>query len=290
MDAFDPGVDDLGVLGIDTSRPNIARVYDWLLGGKNNFYADREEGRRLLTIYPFLHEKIWDNRRFLERALDWLTSIQDMHQILDLGAGLPASTPAVRTTHEIARAAGASARVVYVDNDPMVVSHAKALLADGTGVAAVRADLTDPASVLGHERVTAVLDLSEPVVVMLAMVLHFSPADEAAKIVAGYAERTAPGSYIVISCGSGDEHTGAALAREYMAATLYNHAPEVIAGWFGSLQLLRPPGLVDAHRWQPQTIVPLPDREGGHVLAGVARIPDRPAAVAPPLRHRPAGR
>jgi len=151
--------------------------------------------------------------------------------------------------------------------------------------AAFGSDSVDPAAILAEEKVRRVIDLREPVAVILAMVLHFFDAETAARIVAGYAAAVAPGSYLVISAGSGDERTGGLLAREYKAGALHNHSPERIADWFAGLELIDPPGLVDARAWQPGTPAAPPSAEGGHVLAG-GRPQAEGTAVNRPARRR----
>ncbi len=247
-------------------EPSIARVYDWLLGGKNSFPADREEAERLLGIYPPLGNRLRENRLFLASAVTWLAR-QGIRHFLDLGSGLPTAG----NTHQIAQAADPGCQVVYVDNDPMVASHAAALLADGRGVAAAEADLADPAAILAGPQVRQLIPPGQPCAVILAMVLHFFDADTAAGIAADYASRVAAGSYLVVSCGSGDERTGGTLAREYKPAMLRNHPPGQIGRFFAGLELISPPGLVDARAWQPGVPVAPPSAHGGHVLAGIAR-------------------
>ena len=142
--------------GLDTTLPNMARVYNYWLGGKDNFPADRAEADLLLGIYPPLRDLVRENRAFVTRAVAWAAG-QGISQFLDLGAGLPAS-PAV---HQAARAVQPAARVAYVDNDPVVLAHARALLA-GEGVTAVAADLRDPAAVLADKELRTVIDPAQP--------------------------------------------------------------------------------------------------------------------------------
>jgi hypothetical protein len=159
---------------------------------------------------------------------------------------------------------------VYVDNDRVAAVHAAAMLAHGNKlVEAKRADLADPAAVLTRPEVTGTLDLARPVAVIFGMVLHFFGAPHAAKIVAGYTGALAAGSYVVVSCGSGDEATGGRLAAEYQPVRLRNHAPEQIAGFLDGLTLIEP-GVVDAWAWQPGVVCAPPSRHGAHVLVAVA--------------------
>ena len=159
-----------------------------------------------------------ENRAFVAQAVTWAAG-QRIRQFIDLGAGLPAS-PAV---HQTARAVLSSARVAYVDIDPVVLSHARALLTSDDGVTAVAADLRDPAAVLAHPELRAVIDLAEPVGVILGAVLHFLDADAARAVTAGYARLIAPGSCMVISCARyDDEALGKRLSAEYTAATWHS--------------------------------------------------------------------
>jgi SAM-dependent methyltransferase len=252
----------------DPSRPNIARVYDYWLGGKDNFPADRAEADRLIAVYPRLPLLAQQNRLFLARAVKWLAE-QGVTQFLDLGCGLPTG----QNTHEIAQAVHPDCRVVYVDADPVVLSHARALLR-GPGVTAIHGDLGEPREILADLRARHLINLAEPTAVILAMVLHFFDAATAHDIVATFAPATAPGSYLVLSVGSGDEQTGDALAREYQACTLYNHSPAQIAAFLEDLEPI-PPGITDAVAWMPGSPGQLPPAQpGGHILAGVARKPE----------------
>jgi len=252
----------LPVPAVDTSKPSIARVYDYWLGGKDHFAADRAEAERLLAIYPDLPRLARENRQFQARAISWLAA-QGIRQFLDIGSGLPTA----RNTHEVAQDASPSCRVVYVDNDPVVMSHARALLM-GSGVGAVQGDLGDPAAILADPDVLKLLDPGEPAAVILGMVLHFFDADTARKITAAFTSWLAPGSCLVISVGSGDDQTGGRLAREYAAGTLYNHTPEQITGFFAGLGMVSP-GLVEARDWDPALPGAPAGSRAGRVLAGV---------------------
>jgi SAM-dependent methyltransferase len=253
----------------DTSMPNIARVYDYWLGGKDNYAADRAEAERLIAVYPRLPFLARQSRLFLSRAVQWLAE-QGVTQFLDLGCGLPTG----QNTHQIAHAVSPGCRVVYVDADPVVVSHVRALLC-GPGVIAIHGNLTEPDAILADlRRRRDPINLAEPTAVILAMVLHFFDAATARGIVAAFARAVTPSSYLVLSVGSGDEQTGDALVREYQAGTLYNHSFAQIAAFLDGLELT-PPGLTDAMSWMPGSPrQPPPGQTGGHILAGVARKPE----------------
>ncbi len=260
--------------GFDTTVPNMARVYNYWLGGKDNFPADRAEADFLLGIYPPLRDLVWENRAFVTRAVAWAAG-QGISQFLDLGAGLPAS-PAV---HQAARAVLPAARVAYVDNDPVVLAHARALLATGDGVTAVAADLRDPAAVLADKELRAVIDPAQPAGVILGAVLHFLDAVTACTVAGGYAGLIAPGSYLIISVAcNDDEMLSKRLAQQYTAATWHNHPAEVVESFFGGLELVGP-GVTEAQTWRAWLTEPRLCRRDGHVLAGVARsvAPDHPA-------------
>ena len=216
--------------GLDPKRPNIARVYNYWLGGSDNYAADREQAEQAsFQIYPGIADAVRANRQFVGRAVTWAAR-EGIGQFIDLGAGLPAS-PSV---HETARAVLPGAHVAYVDNDPVVISHARALLATDDGVAAVPGDLRDPAAVLASEGLTEVIDIRRPACVILALVLHFSDAVTAREITAGYISALAPGSCVVLSVGGSDDPGGRAAAA-YTAGAL---SPRPRAG----RGLLRGPG------------------------------------------------
>jgi len=252
----------------DITRPNIARVYDYWLGGKDNFEADREHARQMLEIYPPVAKLVRDNRQFLSRAVTWVAG-HGVRQFLDIGSGLPTRD----NTHEAAQAVDESCRVVYADNDPLVVTHAQALLADpGAGVEAITGDLRDPMGILGDPVVCKLIRPSEPACAVLAMVLHFFPFEQAREIASAVIRWLPPGSYAIISVGCGDEQTGEALTSAYKAAPLYNHSPGQVAKFFGALTLVEP-GLVDAEQWRPARTAVQSGHRGGRILAGVARKP-----------------
>jgi O-methyltransferase involved in polyketide biosynthesis len=253
------------VTGFDPATPNTARVYCRLLGGKDHFPADRAEADVMLEIYPPLAEMVQENRAFLAEAVTWAAN-QGIGQFLDLGAGLPA-TPAV---HQTARAVLPAARVAYIDTDPMVLSHVRALLA-APGVAAVAADLCDPAVVLADPELRAVIDPAQPVCVVLGAVLHFLDAGTARAVIAGYARLIAPGSCLVISCASfDDEALVKRLAAEYTAGQFVNHAREDVVSFFAGLELVGP-GVSEAQTWRAWHPEPVLRHREAHVLVGVAR-------------------
>lgn len=250
---------------LDTSRPNIARVYDAWLNGKDNFEADRKEAERLLQIDPDLCRLARENRMFLRHAVHWLATERGIRQFLDVGSGLPTAS----NTHDVAQAAAPDSKVAYVDIDPVVVLHAEALLDNGHNVRAVRGDAADPTAILSDPRVTALVQPGRPSAVILAAVLHFFPLATAHRIITEFAGLVEPGSYLVISVGS----SGRRLASAYSAGTLHDHSPDEIRTLLSELEVVDPPGLANALHWMPGIPAPTPGGSGGQILAAVARTP-----------------
>jgi len=235
------------VQGFDPSRPNIARVYDYWLGGKDNFAADRELAEKIAQINPGVAAMVRDNRAFAVQAVTRAAE-GGIDQFLDLGAGLP-TRPSL---DEAARAVNPAARVAYVDYDPVVVSHATALLASRPGITAAAADLTDPAAVLAHPAVREVIDPGRPVCVIMACTLHFLEAAAARAVTAAYMNHAAAGSQIVVSVVHIASARMLATPRSaYTAGTFVNHDQQEMAGWLAGWQLL-PPGVTEARRWIAQ--------------------------------------
>jgi O-methyltransferase involved in polyketide biosynthesis len=237
--------------GVDVTRPSIARIYDYLLFGKDNFAADRAAANRLMDSRLDPRRLALASRGFLRRVVRFLAQ-QGISQFLDLGSGLPTS-PSV---HEVAREVIPDARVVYVDHDPIVVAHNDALLATRDGVITIRADVRDPDAVLANEALAACLDFTRPVAVLLLSVLHFiSPEEDARGIIARFREHMAPGSHLVISIGTSDGADPEMLAEATdtyagarMPFTLRSHAQ--IMGLFDGFDLVEP-GLVSLPDWRP---------------------------------------
>jgi S-adenosyl methyltransferase len=259
--------------GFDSTRPNVARVYDCLLGGFEAFGADREQAVRLLAICPSLGIAALENRYFLARAVTWAAG-EGITQFVDLGAGAPvqkARAGVLQEIHVTAQAASPAARVAYVDDDPVVLAHSRAFRAPAHGVTVTAADLTDPDSVLADPRLRAVIDPARPVCLIFGLALSFVPAMLARDVVAGYARRAAPGSCLVISCGRCDDQALWNQLREaYTAASVYNHAPADVEGFLAGLELL-PPGLVAAQHWRGGSNDASTLPGSVYVLAGLAR-------------------
>ena len=251
---------------LDASHPNVARVYDYWLGGKDNFAADRQLAESMLAIFPGLRELVGANRQFITRAVSWVAG-QGIDQFIDAGAGLP-TTPA---THQSAQAVSPRAKVAYVDNDPVVINHAKALLAGHDGqVSVVRADLRDPAAVL--EGCTD-LDASQPLCLILAAVLHLMDAESARRVAGDYASRLPRGSYVIITLARYDDPViGDQIVRAYSAASFFNHSQQDAATFFAGLELVEP-GIVSGKTWRGGMPDPGLPRGAVYPLVGVARKP-----------------
>jgi O-methyltransferase involved in polyketide biosynthesis len=227
----------------DTTRPNVARVWDYWLGGKDNFAADRELAEKMLAVHPVTAQMARENRQFLGRAVSYVAA-RGVRQFIDVGAGLPAAV----NTHDIARYVEPHARVAYVDNDPVVLSHARSLLAKSPGVIAVPGDMRDPGHILADAGLTELIDLAEPACVIFSGVLHFADPGTARKVAAAFAEAIAPGSYLIISVGSGNPSEGENFTSAYTAARIYIHSQEEILSFFDGLELV-PPGVVAVRNW-----------------------------------------
>jgi O-methyltransferase involved in polyketide biosynthesis len=227
----------------DTTRPNIARVWDYWLGGKENFAADRELAQKMLAVHPVSAQMARENRQFLGRAVSYVAAC-GVRQFIDVGAGLPTAL----NTHDIARRVDPEARVAYVDNDPIVILHANNLLARSPGVIAVPGDMRDPGRILADAGLVELIDLAEPACVIMSGVLHFTDAGTARDVAAAFAGALAPGSYLIISVGSGNRFEGDNFTSAYTAARITIHSLEEIQSFFGGLELV-PPGVVSVRCW-----------------------------------------
>lgn len=251
----------------DPTRPNIARVWDYWLGGKENFAADRELAQKMLAVHPVSAQMARENRQFLGRAVSYVAA-RGVRQFIDVGAGLPTAL----NTHDIARHVDPEARVAYVDNDPIVISHARSLLAKSPRVIAVPGDMRDPERILADAGLAELIDMAEPACVILSAVLHFTDAGTARDVAAAFAGAIAPGSYLIISVGSGNRSERDNFTSAYTAARLYIHSPEEILSFFGGLELV-PPGVVSVRCWYGDGPAPNLKPRTATFLGGVARKP-----------------
>lgn len=257
---------------IDTDKPSAARMYDYLLGGSHNFAADRHAAEQAMAIMPDIPLQAHANRAFLYRAVRCLTAA-GIRQFLDIGSGIPTSG----NVHEIAQRQTPDSCVVYVDRDPVAVAHGRAILAGDDRVRVIQADMRDPDAILNHPDLHAVLDLNQPVGLLLVAVLHVIPdADDPAGIVARLRDALAPGSFLVIAHGTADSRpTEAARLREVSRHTptpMTHRSRDQVARFFAGFDLVDP-GLVWAPEWRPDTgdDVEHPERSSNYV--GVARKP-----------------
>ncbi|HEY7919184.1 MAG TPA: SAM-dependent methyltransferase [Streptosporangiaceae bacterium] len=235
----------------DTSVAHIARVYDYWLGGKDNFEADRTAGEEALAAYPDLVSSVRANRAFLARGVRFLAADAGVRQFLDIGTGIPSAN----NTHEVAQSVAPQSRVVYVDNDPIVLAHARALLVgrpEGT-TDYLDADLRETEKILDHAR--GLLDFSQPVAVMLVAVLHLiGPEDHPYGIVSQLMDAVPPGSYLLLSHVASDiepekmAEMGKRLNR-LLAQKGYYRSQAEVTQFFTGLELLEP-GVVPVQHWR----------------------------------------
>ncbi|WP_309112554.1 SAM-dependent methyltransferase [Saccharothrix sp.] len=256
---------------IDLTRPSAARVYDYYLGGAHNFAVDREMAERAVAMWPDLPLIMQANRAFLRRAVRYCVAA-GVRQFLDLGSGIPT----VGNVHEVARNAAPDARVVYVDMDPVAVTHSRMILGDDPLTRVVQADLRRPDLLLDRPEVRSLLDFDQPVAVMMVAVLHFVPdTDEPAKVLAGYRDAMAPGSFLVLSHAThegrpdkADEHRE--LYRR-TATPMTMRSKAEVRGLLDGFDVVDP-GVVYLPLWRPESLDEVdehPERFTG--LAAVAR-------------------
>jgi O-methyltransferase involved in polyketide biosynthesis len=264
---------------LDVTKPNVARMYDYWLGGKDNFEADREAAEAIRQQRPNIAEQALDNKKFQTRAISYVAG-QGVRQFLDIGSGLPTSpvraegaAPLWLATHEAARAVVPDAMVGYVDYDPVAVAHSQALLASGgRQVVAVDGDMGDPEAILTHPGIRqAGFSLDVPACVILCCVLHFLDAGAARGVVARFAQALAPGSYLIISIGWAKGQDGHDFASTYNAqdgSRIYAHSRDDIAAMFDGTDLVEP-GIVDCATWRAGPESPGPADQTSMILGAV---------------------
>jgi hypothetical protein len=264
-----PGPD---VPSFDTSVAHIARVYNYWLGGKDNFPADRAAAEQAMAAYPNIALSARANRAFLRRAVRFLAGEAGIRQFLDIGTGIPTAN----NTHQVAQSVAPEARIVYVDNDPVVLTQARALLTSSEqgATAYIDADLRSPAQILAVAAST--LDFSQPVAIMLMAILqHISAEDDPYGIVAELLAAVPPGSYLTLSHPAKDIEAAqmadlSSRLNQMMAQRTTLRAKAEVAAFFDGLELV-PPGMVNAPQWRPET-----EEEANSPAAlwcGVARKP-----------------
>ncbi|WP_329454031.1 SAM-dependent methyltransferase [Streptomyces sp. NBC_01497] len=252
---------------IDTSRPHPARMYDYYLGGRDNYEIDREAAQRVIDLFPDIVPMARGNRRFMHRAVRYMVQ-SGIRQIIDIGTGIPTAP----NTHQVAHEVSPEVRVAYVDNDPIVATYAGAHLLGATHTGLFLGDLRDPDGILKHPIISKLIDFGQPVGLMLVAVLHFIRDDEdPAGLVAAYRDALPAGSHLVLSHTTGDFHRldgDAGEARDVYrdrgaTATLTLRSHDQVLGFFDGFELVEP-GLVQPPLWRPDGPVPT-ERDMAHV-------------------------
>src|SRR5487761_1234301 len=274
---------------IDTSRPHMARIYDYFLGGKNHFAADRRTAQELLRDLPSIRVTARENRGFLGRAVRYLAAEAGVRQFLDIGTGLPTT----ENVHEIAQATAPASHIVYVDNDPLVLAHARALLTSSPAgrTAYIHADLREPEAILANPVTREALDFGQPIGLIVLATLHFiQDEDKPADIIATLLDALPSGSYFVASHIT-MEHSPDGIAhgrRTMRGAGIGAQArdSDVFAKLaFSGLDLV-PPGVVAVSEWRPEGHRPRPTPAEGNCYGGVPRTPyHQSPSAASKTRH-----
>jgi hypothetical protein len=260
--------------GVDTKRANVARVYDYWLGGSHNFLADQDAARALLAIEPNMRAGARENRAFLGRAVRFLAA-NGISQFLDIGSGIPTEG----NVHEIAQQAIPGAHVVYADIDEVAVAHSRAILTGDPRAGVIQADLREPQRILASDTVRGLIDFGRPAGLLLNMVLHFiGDAEDPWHIVATFRDALAPGSYLVLGAPTNESRPMLADATE----KVYNRSVSTRAHVRSRAEILRffdgfdlvDPGLVYIPEWRPDSPDDVPEDPGKiWILAGVGRKP-----------------
>jgi hypothetical protein len=265
--------------GLDTTKPSPARIYDYMLRGNNHFDVDEEAAKRILTAVPEIKDCAWSNRGFHQRAASWIAR-QGVTQFIDIGSGLPT----IGNTHEVVKKIHPDARVVYVDNDPMVEIYSQTILSDDDSVTVLCADLREPDAILGHPSVRALLDSGEPTGLLMTAVLMFvSDASDPWSLVSRYVQAVGPGSYLSLSHITDDAKPPVAVdgfRRVFDQATehMYFRSKTAIARFLDGLEIVTPyqdgpPALTYSGLWGAED-VQLADSDGSRWLyCAVARVP-----------------
>ncbi|MFG3200829.1 SAM-dependent methyltransferase [Streptomyces sp. NPDC048192] len=252
---------------IDTSKPHPARIYDYLLGGKDNYEVDQVAADQLAAAAPEVWISVRANRAFLQRAVRYVVG-SGVRQILDVGTGLPTSP----NVHEVAQELAPDVRVAYVDNDPIVKAHGDALLNRAGTTSIVLADLREPQSVVDHPEVRRVIDFGRPVALFLVAVLHFlRDADEPERVVATLRDALPAGSFLVLSHATGDfaDRSEAEAVYDNASASMNLRSRDQVARFFDGFDLVEP-GLVQVPFWRPDSTPPAGSEEIGF-YGGVGR-------------------
>ncbi|TMR95957.1 SAM-dependent methyltransferase [Nonomuraea basaltis] len=259
--------------GVDPEQPSVARLHDALLGGMENFASDRSVARRLKDTVPEVVDLVWCNRAFVGRVADFLVREAGIRQIIDLGSGLPT----VENTHEVAQFADPRCKVLYVDIDPMVEPHARAILNGNAYADAITADARDVDAVLGHPSLTRLIDLSQPTAILAIGLLHLlSDQDDPHGLIRRYLAAVPPGSYLAASNFLSSASPKAKALEVLLQATMgtgYFRERAAITAYFDGMKLVEP-GVVHFPEWRPDDRIPGPLAPWEELLlGGVARKP-----------------
>jgi hypothetical protein len=272
----DPKSDDDLAARLNTATAHPARRYDYWLGGKDNFLADRQSGDAVAAAFPTIRTAAVENRRFLRRAVDYLVREAGIRQFLDIGTGLPSSN----NTHQVAQAIAPESRIVYVDNDPLVLVHARALLTSSSegATAYLDADIRSPEKILADPELHATIDLSKPTALMIVAVLHFVPdEDEPLRAVAKLTAAMPSGSYLVLTHATNDympPETSAAVneADTRTRVSFQFRTKDQFAEFLAGTDLVEP-GIVSVAEWRAENEEqPRPTAAEAAVYGAVARI------------------
>jgi len=259
---------------IDTSKAHSARLYDYLLGGKDNYPPDREAAEEVIKVTPAVVASARQNRLFLQRLTRHLAAKEGISQFLDIGTGIPTSP----NVHETAQEVNPAAHVVYLDNDPIVLAHVRALLTSSPQgrVVYVQADMRDADKVFAEPDLVCALDLSQPVALLVLSTLHFiQDADEARELLGSYVDRLAPGSFVALSLATTDDSPPVAANQalsvfQARGIPIMGRTQAEVAALFDGLELIEP-GIVRVNRWRPDANTDTEVRVG--LYCGVARKP-----------------
>ncbi|MDX3855924.1 SAM-dependent methyltransferase [Streptomyces sp. AK02-01A] len=258
---------------IDVNTPSVARIYDWLLGGIENFRSDRDAGEELLRIAPSTKTLALNNRAFLRRVVRELADTYNIQQFLDHGSGLPTQD----NVHEVAQRAAGGARTVYIDNDPIVGAHGRTRLAQDDQTAMVHADMRDTDRIFEHAAVRRLINPGEPVAALFVSVMHCLKDDDVQPMLQRVTERLAPGSFLVICQLVSDRRDVRNEVTRLMNDITHDNWGRVreeheVTAYFDGLEII-PPGLGDVVRWRPDTeVVPRPHIKDWVEWGGVGRL------------------
>ncbi|MFF4649759.1 SAM-dependent methyltransferase [Streptomyces sp. NPDC001380] len=241
-------------VGVDVSVPSVARMYDYYLGGKDNYAVDREASEELLKVVPSTKVLAVNNRRFLQRVVRRLAEEYGIRQFVDHGSGLPTQD----NVHQVAQRVDPSSRVLYVDNDPIVLAHGRALLEENENTAVIQADMRDTDGILGHPEARRLIDLSQPVAALFVSVMHCIPDEsDPAGLVRRVAERLAPGSFLVVCQLVSEDRATRDFVTDFMDRSTGGRWGRVrqaheVERFFDGLEILKP-GLVEVSTWRPDS-------------------------------------